>query len=93
MIATQTKVDISSVKIPNELNDEYFKRTKPEKKSSGEIFSDNKKVGIEFENLILERVHRPCTSSPLYQGIACVMVQVDLQKVMKNDIPHITSSN
>jgi len=44
VISTQTKVDISGVKIPSELNDDYFKRTKPEKKSSGEIFSDGKKV-------------------------------------------------
>lgn len=44
VIATRTKVDISTVKIPDNLNDAYFRRTKLDKKSSGDIFSDSKKV-------------------------------------------------
>ena len=45
VIATQTKVDLSSVKIPSNLDDKYFKRTKPDKKKrDGDIFSDSKKV-------------------------------------------------
>lgn len=42
--ATQTKMDISSVKLPEDLTDNYFKRSKPEKKKEGDIFSDSKKV-------------------------------------------------
>ena len=45
VIATQTKVDISAVKLPDTLNDDYFRRAKPDKKKKdGDIFSDNKKV-------------------------------------------------
>ena len=44
VIATKTKVDISALNIPGDLNDAYFKRTKPEKKAEGDIFSDGKKV-------------------------------------------------
>jgi large subunit ribosomal protein L6e len=45
VVATQTKVDISSVKLPDNLTDDYFRRTKSEKKKKdGGIFSDSKKV-------------------------------------------------
>ena len=45
VIATQTKVDISAVKLPDNLNDDFFKRTKADKKKKeGDIFSDGKKV-------------------------------------------------
>lgn len=45
VIATQTKVDVSTVKLPDNLNDDYFRRSKPEKKKKdGDIFSDGKKV-------------------------------------------------
>ena len=44
MISTQTKVDISTVKLPDNLNDDFFKRSKPEKRKDGDIFSDSKKV-------------------------------------------------
>ncbi|CAD5205550.1 unnamed protein product [Bursaphelenchus okinawaensis] len=43
VIATQTKVDISSVQVPETLNDEYFKRTTEKKpKAEGEIFAETK---------------------------------------------------
>lgn len=45
VIATHTKVDISTVKLPKNLNDDYFRRPKSEKrKKDGDIFSDGKKV-------------------------------------------------
>lgn len=44
MIATKTKVDISTADLPKDLNDSYFKRTKPEKKKDSDLFSDSKKV-------------------------------------------------
>jgi len=42
VIATKTRLDISSVKLPEQLNDAYFKRAKPErktKKEAGDIFA------------------------------------------------------
>ena len=45
VIATKTKVDISTIKVPNNLSDEFFRRSKPEKKKGdSDIFSDSKKV-------------------------------------------------
>merc|ERR1739838_1057644 len=43
VIATKTKLDIKGVKIPDRVNDEYFKRQKAQKQKQGEgdIF-DNK---------------------------------------------------
>lgn len=46
VVATQTKVDISSIKLPDNLNDDYFRRAKAGKKKTDvkDIFSDRKKV-------------------------------------------------
>lgn len=52
VVATKTKVDISTLELPENLNDEFFKRSKPEKKKKdSDIFSDTKKV-ITVEPLI-----------------------------------------
>merc|ERR1712055_52689 len=46
LMATKTKIDISKVKIPEHVTDEYFKRAKSKpknKKDDGEIFTSKKK--------------------------------------------------
>ena len=42
VIATKTKVDVSGVKIPEHINDDYFKRKTVNAKRSGDIFADGK---------------------------------------------------
>merc|ERR1712180_319970 len=46
VIATKTKIDIKGVKIPDRVNDEYFKRQKSQKQKQGEgdIFDNKKEV-------------------------------------------------
>jgi hypothetical protein len=46
VIATTTKLDISGVKFPANINDKYFKRNRPKraKKAEGDIFSTKKEV-------------------------------------------------
>lgn len=45
VVGTQTKIDISSIKIPGNLSDSFFKRAKSDKrKKEGDIFSDGKNV-------------------------------------------------
>merc|ERR1712025_1542347 len=44
LLATQTTVDVSAVKVPENVNDDYFKRAKAEKvkKADGDIFTSKK---------------------------------------------------
>merc|ERR1712048_1011492 len=42
LLATSTKVDVSGVKIPANIDDKYFARVKQEKSKDGEIFSAKK---------------------------------------------------
>ena len=53
MIATSTRLDISKVKIPDTIDDAYFrrKREKRAKKAEGDIFAKKKKVYC-FLNLL-----------------------------------------
>ena len=46
VIATQTKVDLTGVSVPDHLDDNYFRRTALDKKKgdSAEIFTDSKQV-------------------------------------------------
>ena len=45
VIATKTKLDISTVDVPKKLNDDYFRRSKPKaKKGGGSIFAESKQV-------------------------------------------------
>jgi large subunit ribosomal protein L6e len=46
VIATSTKLDISDVKLPEQIDDKYFKRNKQKraKKAEGDIFNAKKEV-------------------------------------------------
>lgn len=48
VIATQTRVDISGVNLPDDLNDGFFRRTDSEGKGEGkaDIFADSKQVSF-----------------------------------------------
>ena len=54
MIATQTKVDVAGMVLPERLTDEYFRRT-PTTKKPGEdsnLFSDSKQVRVPYKMLL-----------------------------------------
>merc|ERR1719309_1784440 len=44
LVATATKIDVSNVKIPENINDKYFARVKAEKVKEGDIFEAKKEA-------------------------------------------------
>ena len=54
VIATETKVDVSSVKVADEVNDDFFKRQKKSKKRGDEMFEQTQEVWmVNFMYLVL----------------------------------------
>ena len=48
VIATKTKVDISKLDVPERINDDYFRRSKPKTKAgSSGIFAESKQVSLD----------------------------------------------
>ena len=45
VIATQTKIDVSSLKVDKDLNDDFFKRQKTKKKRGDDMFEQSVEVG------------------------------------------------
>lgn len=52
VIATQTKVDIAGVNLPEGLNDDYFRRSGGKTSVDG-IFADSKTVSTAFLDLVV----------------------------------------
>jgi hypothetical protein len=55
VIATKTKLDISGLKLPANINDKYFKRSRQKhaKKVEGDIFSTKKEVRNNISDRLL----------------------------------------
>merc|ERR1712055_32773 len=68
VIATKTKLDISGVKLPERLNDEYFKRKRQKPQAKGDIFefkkeeysvsSERKEDQVEVDRQVLDVVRK-----------------------------------
>jgi len=54
VIATKTKVDVSGVKVPDHINDDYFRRTdfKTAKKDDNDLFAFGKTVCVRVDSEI-----------------------------------------
>ncbi len=64
VLGTKTKVDISGVKVPEKINDSYFKRAKVDKKQAkkdGDIF-EAKKEDYKVRKEILVCINIACKS-------------------------------
>ena len=81
VIATQTKVDVGGLVIPDRLTDDYFRRARSEKKQGeGSLFTDSKQVlplrGLEASHIRYTLVYqaRPyLPPSRVVRGLADVI--------------------
>lgn len=96
MIATKTKIDISKVKIPEHVDDKYFKRKrdkpKHNKKDDGEIFQSKKKKYYpskqrKHDTIVVDRQVMKAVNK---SGKGRVLVQYLCSKfgLQKNQYPH-----
>jgi len=78
VIATSTKLDISGVKLPANINDKYFKRSKQKraKKVEGDIFSTKKEVRENISHclLVFDCVCGVCVRARVCVVCVCVCV-------------------
>ena len=57
LLATSTSVDVSGVKVPDNVDDKYFQRVKAEKtKKDGDIFDNKKEAYTAFEQRKADQV-------------------------------------
>ena len=59
VIATQTKIDISGVDLPEHLDDDYFKREKRQRKRTEEMFEEEKEVRVLIITYFIEAIIKP----------------------------------
>lgn len=57
VIATGTTLDVSKIKVPAHLNDEYFKREPKKKKRTEDMFEDTPEVCIPLEQLLKQLIY------------------------------------
>eukprot|EP00096_Caligus_rogercresseyi_P002730 TRINITY_DN149_c0_g1_i1.p1 TRINITY_DN149_c0_g1~~TRINITY_DN149_c0_g1_i1.p1 ORF type:complete len:248 (+),score=83.32 TRINITY_DN149_c0_g1_i1:54-797(+) len=77
LLATSTKLDISSVKVPEHVNDDYFRRARAAKKPAGDVFEakkedfkpseQRKKDQVEVDKQLLSAIKKHPEASLLKQ--------------------------
>lgn len=92
VIATSTKLDISSVKIPETINDEYFKKDKKARKqpkTEGELFEKKEEKSALPENRIADQKSVDSQVVPLVKKEQFLSAYLGARfSLGRNDVPH-----
>ncbi len=78
VIATSTRLDISTLNIPEGVSDTYFTRSSSQKDKGGDLFADSKKVSYDIARLGVCEIFCPYCAPNTKLHLPCIFLAMHL---------------